>query len=226
MLKLLYRDWILYRYIALLTPVALMIFLGVQNRDPEGFFVMIAILLVMPSLFILVNEDKNKGYLLMASLPADRTSLLKARFISIWLCTLIVFLFAVILSFVLPVFSEATIGDYLGYVNSRTLVIYLWVITLAYFILIPLFIGFIGRGLYILLTVGLSLNVLLGVMVMLRSMTSGVPDVFGQLERWVLWMIEIHQGAVVFAISLLLATVVNYLTWRMSKYLYLHRELY
>ncbi len=224
MLKLLIRDWILFRYIALLFPFILLTIMGLVMADPEGFFILGPMIAIISPLFVFVNEDKNKGYILAASLPGDRLTILKARMLSIWILTAAVLLYITILAIVLQQVKPVTDGRYLTALNPRTLYVYLWVITATYALFIPLFIGFIGRGLYVAITIGLSLNVLLGISAFIRASQGGGLWMFEAVERLIRFGYASHHTLGQFLLSTLGLLGINAFTWYISKRLYLRRE--
>jgi len=226
MFRVLLRDWILFRW-SVVMPMALLIlfFLLVQNIEPEGFFVMGGMLVIMPSLMVYTQEDRSRGYILNCSLPGDRRQMFAMRFLSLWLVLLLTIAFMIVAG---AAKYGAIDGDWAlfeHYLTWELIFSYLWVGTVVFAVLLPVLLIFLGRSLNILVAIGLVLNLLLGMFFFVKSSQHAGPDIGGWVRGTIRFLYSHHDTGIELLVSMLILVAANYGIYRLCQFIFLRRDL-
>jgi hypothetical protein len=110
-------------------------------------------------------------------------------------------------------------------VTAKLIFSYLWVSTIAFAVLIPLFLLTIGKGLYVLLSIGLGLNFLLGLVFFFSASSGGGPDIEAIFSTGMNFLYTAHSGGLKLLGSTLLLIVSNAAIYGIGLRIYTHRDL-
>jgi len=175
----------------------------------------------MFSLSLQAREDKFKAWASTCSLPTTRNTLLKARFITIWLFTFAALFYTLIVSAIIPG-NQALLAQLL---TLKTLFLSLFFISVCLAFLLPFIIRFGMVGVMIFLVVVQLLGI---VTLMLTRIASRDENFFRSFLNSIIEGIKYiinHKGSLLFYFTIILAAAaLNLFSLKISQFLLARKD--
>ncbi len=224
MLEILKRDWILFRQkFIYLIPIISMGLILIYPKADEGYFVIGVPVVFIISVLLFAQDDKDKGILQLISMPFDRRTIARGRFLSAWIFIGSGIVYLIVLGLLLGLFYNDALQSFLRHLNIKMLFIYLWFISALTLLTFPIMYAFLGKGLQVLVMIGLGLNILLGVFFFIQAQSNG-SDIFAILETFVQTVRDYHTGIGSYLLSLLGFIAVNIINLKICEWIFMRKE--
>lgn len=222
MLALIKRDMILYKkHLAYLMPALSISLILLYPEADRGYFIIGVPVVFFFSILLFVQDDRGIQQLL--SMPFSRRDIARGRFAAGWALMGAGMLYITVLGFVLGLAYPEALASFMGFLNPRTLFIYLWFLSGMTFIAYPILFIFLGKGVKLLLTVALAVNVLLGVFFLLRF-NAGGPDIGGLIKTVTGFLYNYHISPVNFVISGITLILINGINLKLCEWIFSRKE--
>lgn len=222
MLTLIKRDWILYRkHLAYLIPALSISLILLYPEADRGYFILGVPVVFFFSVLLFIQDDKGIQQLL--SLPFSRSDIARGRFTAGWLLMGAGMLYITLLGFLLGMAYPHALTAFIHFLNFNTLFIYLWFLSIMAFIAYPVLFIFLGKGVKLMLTIALVLNVLLGVFFLLRF-NAGGPDIGKLLGGVAGFLQNFHTTPLNYLASTIALIVINGINLKLCEWIFSRKE--
>jgi len=199
----------------------LWIWVSLQKIPFKMVLVLFSFIVPMFSLSLQAREDKFKAWASTCSLPTTRNTLLKARFITIWLFTFAALFYTLIVSAIIPG-NQALLAQLL---TLKTLFLSLFFISVCLAFLLPFIIRFGMVGVMIFLVVVQLLGI---VTLMLTRIASRDENFFRSFLNSIIEGIKYiinHKGSLLFYFTIILAAAaLNLFSLKISQFLLARKD--
>jgi hypothetical protein len=224
MREVVWKDLLLNRNVLVPSSFLFAVMFGVMAATPESplreYTVLTSVVVAFLPIMIVTGEDKARAMALTCSLPVTRRTVVRARFVLAVLMGTCGVLFALGLASVLPTSTLPAAALF----RPANLLTGLAVVLVVMSLMLPLTLRFGAKGVILLLVVMQVIGVVLLTVVqvtrssadkrLLGALVRGIGDLAGRLGPWAFY-----------ALVVLLLAVVIALSYRISVWTFVRREL-